>query len=289
MSYRHIILIVCIVMVWGFNSVAIKLGLNDFPPLFMTVLRFIVVATISVPFSKIKKAQLVTLIPLSFTFGFMHFSLLFLGTSFTDAGTSAVIVQLGTPIAVLISTFFFKDSLSRAQIAGLFISFMGVVLISGSPTLSSGWAVAILLCSATGWALSNIIIKRSPPVNPITLTGWIALLAIPQVGVLSWFFENDQLVALLHSSWKGWFGVIYSAVGASILAYSSWYYLLRKYHVNIVMPWSLLTPAFAVITGCFVLGDEMNSFKLLGTTLIVSGTVICSLTHLKRGSPPLKK
>ncbi len=40
------------------------------------------------------------------------------------------------------------------------------------------------------------------------------------------------------------------------------------------MPYSLLTPVLAVLMGVLVLGDSMNSFKILGASLVVLGTAI---------------
>lgn len=106
------------------------------------------------------------------------------------------------------------------------------------------------------------------------MTGWLCFLAIPIVGLASWVMESNQIDSLIHSSWRGWFGILYSAIFSSIIAYSLWYWLLRSYNVNLIMPYSLLTPVLAVIMGVVVLGDEMNMFKIIGALLVVAGTAI---------------
>ena len=40
------------------------------------------------------------------------------------------------------------------------------------------------------------------------------------------------------------------------------------------MPYSLLTPVLAVIMGVVVLGDSMNSFKIIGARRVIAGTAI---------------
>ncbi len=106
------------------------------------------------------------------------------------------------------------------------------------------------------------------------MTGWISFLAVPIVGLASLLLESDQLTAITHASWRGWFGILYSAICSSIVAYSLWYGLLKKYNVNLIMPYSLLTPVLAVIMGVLVLGDSMNLFKLTGALLVILGTAI---------------
>lgn len=59
-----------------------------------------------------------------------------------------------------------------------------------------------------------------------------------------------------------------------MVAYSLWYALLKKYNVNLIMPYSLLTPVLAVVMGVLVLGDSMNMFKIIGSLLVIFGTAI---------------
>ncbi len=273
-ALRHFFLILLVVTLWAFNNVAIKWGLLDLPPLFLTMMRFVVVAAILVPFTRITREQLRYLLPLAFTFGFLHFSLLFVGLKFTDAGTGAIVVQLGTPIAMLLAMAILKEKLTLVQIAGIVTSLTGVVVLAGSPTIPAWWVLCLLLCSAVGWAVSNMIVKKSPAIKPLTMTGWLSFLAIPIVGLASFILEADQLNSLVHSSWRGWFGIFYSAIFSSIVAYSLWYSLLRSYNVNLIMPYSLLTPVLSVILGVVVLGDGMNSFKIIGALLVIAGTAI---------------
>lgn len=274
MALRHFFLILMVVAIWAFNNVAIKWALLELPPLFLTWMRFVVVAIVLIPFCRITRQQFPWLLILAFTFGFMHFSLLFLGMRYTDAGTGAVVVQLGTPIAMLLAMFLLKERLSLVQLTGIMISLSGVVVLSGSPTIPAWWVLCLLLSSATGWAISNMIVKKSPPIKPLTLTGWISFLAIPIVGFASWTLESHQITALMQAGWRGWFGILYSALASSIVAYSVWYWLLKKYNVNLIMPYSLLAPVLAVMMGVVVLGDSLNSFKIIGALLVIAGTAI---------------
>jgi O-acetylserine/cysteine efflux transporter len=282
-AVRHLFLVLLVVCIWAFNNVAVKWGLLELPPLFLTCMRFVVVAVLLIPFCRINRQQLPWMLLLACTFGFLHFSLLFVGMRYTDAGTGAIVVQLGTPIAMLLAMVVLKEKLKMVQLAGIMISLSGVVVLSGSPTIPSWWVLCLLLCSATGWAISNLIVKKSPAIKPLTMTGWIALLAIPIVGTASLVMESHQLYAISHAGWRGWFAILYSAIASSIIAYTLWYMLLKKYNVNLIMPYSLLTPVLSVLMGIVVLGDSLNGFKILGALLVILGTAIAviNLRHLR--------
>lgn len=51
-ALRHFLLVLMVVTIWAFNNVAIKWGLLDLPPLFMTFMRFVVVALVLIPFTR---------------------------------------------------------------------------------------------------------------------------------------------------------------------------------------------------------------------------------------------
>ncbi|MEM6158944.1 EamA family transporter [Erwinia sp. P6884] len=290
MALRHFFLILFVVTTWAFNNVAIKWGLLDLPPLFLTMMRFVVVAVILIPFTRITFQQLRYLIPLAFTFGFMHFSLLFVGLKYTDAGTAAIVVQLGTPFAMILAMILLKEKLSLVQMLGIAISLTGVFVLAGSPTIPSWWVLCLLLCSAAGWAISNMIVKKSPGIKPLTMTGWLSFLAIPIVALASFTLESGQIESLMHATWRGWFAIFYSAIGSSVIAYSLWYGLLRNYNVNLIMPYSLLTPVLSVVMGVVVLGDSLNAFKVSGALLVIAGTAIAviNLRNLRMHARLLK-
>ena len=55
MAVRHFFLILLVVTTWAFNNVAVKWGLGEVPPLFLTLMRFVVVALILVPFTRVTR------------------------------------------------------------------------------------------------------------------------------------------------------------------------------------------------------------------------------------------
>ncbi|BBI52924.1 hypothetical protein HORIV_53450 [Vreelandella olivaria] len=62
---------------------------------------------------------------LSVTFGSLHFALLFIGLEHAEAGTGALLVQMGTPFATLLAVIFLKEKLGPKRIAGLLLSLLG--------------------------------------------------------------------------------------------------------------------------------------------------------------------
>ncbi|MGK3125971.1 DMT family transporter [Candidatus Pantoea formicae] len=284
-TLRDVLILLLVVNGWAFNVIAMKFGLMELPPLFMLTLRFVLVAALLLPFHRLAWRQLPGMLLLAFTFGFVHFGLMVIGMQTADAGTTAVFIQMGTPIAMLLASVWLNERLSYRQIAGVAVAFAGVIILAGSPALKHWQGMVWLLISACGWACSTVLIKRLPPIAPLAMTGWLSLFAIPLVGVSSLLTEQHQLALLTSAGWRGWLGVIYSALGSSIFAYSLWYGLLKRYPASQILPWSLLSPALALLMGVAILHETLDHSKVLGTLLIVGGillAVVRSATIRKR-------
>ena len=52
MSAIQIVCAVAVPLLWGYQFVAIKVGVTEFPPLFFLALRFLAIALLLVPFVK---------------------------------------------------------------------------------------------------------------------------------------------------------------------------------------------------------------------------------------------
>ncbi|CCG07024.1 DMT family transporter [Pararhodospirillum photometricum] len=274
MSPRDIGIALVVVLVWGLNFVVVKLGTQDLPPLLLVSLRFALAAALIVPFCPVRREHLPGLALLSFTFGFLHFGLLFLALGQVDAATAAIFVQLGVPLSTLAGVVFLGERLGLGRWLGLALAFGGVVVVAGEPHLAGGLPTVLLLLCAMGWAAANLVIKRLKGISPVATTGWLCLLALPQTLVLSVLVEGNPWPALQAAGVAGWGAVVYTALGASLLAHSLWYVLLGRYPVSRVAPFSLLAPVLGVVGGIVLLGEPATVHKILGGVITLAGVAL---------------
>jgi len=284
---RHIALALLVMVVWGFNFAASKIGLEQLPPMLLVGLRFALVALLLAPFARLPRGRWGRLIALSFTLGLLHFPLMFLGLRDIDAATAAITVQLQVPFAALIAGFVLKDTFGWRRTAGLAIAVAGVAVIAGEPRLEGRTlALAMIVVACLVWAVANIQIKLLGDIDGITLNAWLAILATPQLALASLVFERGQLEALAAADWRAAFSVAYQAVAVVVVGYGIWFRLLRSYQVNQTMPFTLLVPLFGVLSGVLVLGEPLTSWILAGGALTVAGVAIIVLRPAYAGRGP---
>lgn len=282
MPLRDILLALLVQALWGLNLVVAKVGVTEIPPLAFTTVRFALAAVLVVPFFRVPWHALKGLLLLSATFGTLHFGLLFSGLARMDAAAAGIVIQLGPPFSVLLGVLLFKERLGWKRITGTLLAFAGVALLAGEPNLPSVLPLLLITVAAFGWALSNAVVKGLPAVNPVLMTGWLSLLAVPQVGLLSWWLEDGQIAALRDADWMGWGAVVYTAVAASIVAHSLWYGLVRRHEMGQIAPFGLLAPVLGIIAAILLLGEPLTWQKVVGGTITMIGVAIVQLRTAKR-------
>lgn len=275
MSPRHIVYALLVMALWGLNFVVSKWALQEFPPLFLMFLRFVLVAALIVPFFRIPRNKILPIAALSVTLGSVHFPLMFNGLSGIDAATASLAVQAQVPFSSLLAALVFKDKLGWRRAVGMLAAFAGVLVIAGEPRLGNALpSLFLLLAASLAFAVASIQMKLIGAVNGFAVNGWMALMAMPQLLVLSLLFEHGQMDALANSSWVGWASILYMAVGVTIVAYGLWYPLLSRYDVNQTMPYLLTVPVFGVAAGVMLMGDPVTLNLAIGGALTIGGVAV---------------
>lgn len=82
------------------------------------------------------------------------------------------------------------------------------------------------------------------------------------------------LLAWRGVSWVAIGAVLYLGLGATVVAYAIWGYLLRRHPAARVTPFALLVPFVATGASALVLGERFGSRRLLGMALVLAGLVI---------------
>jgi O-acetylserine/cysteine efflux transporter len=271
----HLLLFVAVMSAWGLNFAVAKIGLEEFPPIWLVALRFVLVALILIWFVPRPHGRWRQLALVSVVLGVLHFCLMFVGLRTLDAATAVIAVQLQVPMAALLAAFAFDDRLGWRRGLGMVIAFAGVALIAGEPRLHGQYgALAMVIGAGALWSVSVILIKGMGPIDGLMLNAWMAVLSAPVLVLCSLVLEDGQVESIASAGFLGWFSVVYQAAVVTVLGYGAWYWLLRQYDVNQAMPFTLLVPPVGVLSGIVFLGEPLTWALLAGGLLTVSGVAI---------------
>ncbi len=203
---------------------------------------------------------------------------IFLGIRGVDVSIVSILVLMGVPFSVLFARILLKEHFSWKKICGTGIAFVGVVVLFGEPaTTSSPKHLIVLIIAIAAWGLANTIIKKIGPINSFSLNAWMGLFSSVQLIFISLLIEEGQFAALQNASIKAWGSLVYIILMATIVGYGLWYYLVGKYDVTSIVPFTLLVPVIGVMGGILMMGEELTLAKVTGGIIVLTGAAIIQL------------
>ena len=274
MSLIHIALAVLVALIWGFNFVAIKLGLGSMPPLLFSALRLVLAAAPFLPFYRSPGVAMKWVIGIGLALGVGQFGLLFTAMNLgMPAGLSSAVLQTQVFFTTLFAALTLGERPGIRQMAGVVIAFAGVLTIAGSLDFGALGPFLMVIAAAACWATSNILTRRAKAMDPMRLMVWVSLVPPLPLLALSWLFEGPERMesAFTGMTWVGFGSLAYIAFGATIVGYGLWSMLLKRYPAAVVAPFSLLVPLFGLSSGALILGEKPGPQKLAGAALIILG------------------
>ena len=301
-------LAVLVTFIWGVNFTFIAWGLESFPPLMLTALRFFFTAVPLVFFLKPPKFNRTLLIYAIGTFVMQYafvFTAMHLGAS---AGLTALLLQIQIFITVLLAYFILGEAVSRMQIIGMLVGVLGLSVIAlnlGGDMPLAGFVC--ILIAAIGWSFGNIASKqastqatqqrsdgaiissntgrnKASALSALALVVWGGLIACVILTLSSLIFETEawQLATFTEASLKSWLSLGFIVYVSTLIGFGLWAHLLSQNTASKVMPFALLVPVFGMTTSVLLTGEVVTWWKMLAMILILSGLVLANI-RLKLG------
>ena len=279
---RIIAAYITLCVVWSSTWLAIKVGLDDLPPISFVALRFLIAFLVLVAVS----VGRVRLLPksradwalLAFT-GVLMFSvnygLLFWGEKHISSGLAAVLQAMIVIFGMFFAHFLLPSEPLRWQrVAGALLSGAGVALICGRLMGHGGmlafWGGLGVVIGGAGAAFSNVLLKRRAlELAPAMIAGWQMIFGTVPMLLLGAAVEGNPL--RFHWSRMAIFCLLYLAVVGSALTFLLLYWLLPRIPVNNLQSISLITPPGAVVIGWLLGGETFSLWSLVGGALVLAG------------------
>lgn len=284
MKFRDTLFAILIAGVWGFNFIATKWAVEDFPPLFANGLRFLAVFIVLCPFLRMVPGKMRPLIVTALTLGVVHFGLLFWGMSLAGGvGSVAIASQLNVPFTTILGILILKEKVGWPRVFGISISFVGVMLLGFDPVIFSYWdAIMTIVTAAFVYAVSAVMMRQLREIPAVTVQAWVALAGMLGSFLISVLFEQGQLSSLSDAEQRAWLSVLYSGLISTLVGHGGANYLFRRYEVSMVSPYFLVLPFFSVIGGVVLLDEVVGWQMFLGGGLTITGVLIVTLRNNRR-------
>ena len=286
---RAVTLALLTALIWGGNTVAIKISLLDVPPFRLIWLRFLVGglsiliwAWISKASMKISREErsLVFLLGLLLS---VQIGLFLWGTNLTTAGHAVVLGNI-YPVHVMLLAHVFVpgDRMTVRKLIAVLLGYAGVVLVFAPQLLGhTGLLIGDIAVSAAAAliAVRTIALNRAVQrIEPVML-----LLAQALVGT-TMFALIDLLVDRqlpTHLTARLALAVAYQGVLISGFNFSINLWLLKRYSPSAISMFYLSTPLFGVFSSWLILGEPLTGYLVAGASLVAAGIGLASFSTQK--------
>jgi len=270
-----------VVVVWGMNFAAIKIGVAGVPPLLLGALRFMLAACPALFFFKAPQVPLRWYLGYGLTLSVGQFAFLFSAIHVgMPSGLASLVLQSQAFFTLVFAALWLKERWQINQLAGLLLAGAGLVLIGSAHGLSMPLlGFALTVGAALMWAAGNIVTRklaRFAPFDQQAFVVWASLVPPVPFLLLSVWVEGPQAIeqAVLNLHLASVLALIYLSWGATLFGYGVWTRMLQRYPANRVAPFSLLVPLVGLSSGWVLFGEALQAVHLAGGALLMAGLLL---------------
>ena len=284
-------LYVGLVIIWSSTWVAIKIGLEDCPPLLGAGIRFAAAGLVLLGFAVVRGrslrtdvtlAAILALMPFAFAYGLVYW-----GEQHIPSGLAAVLFGVMPLYTAFLGAVLLPDQPLRGPlVVGILIAISGLALAfaesaaSGDPELAIAGAAALAL-APLGASVGNISLKlRAGELDAVSLNGWGMLGGGMLLLIASGVGENWGDAALTAESVGS---ITYLALIGSAVPFVALAVLLRHISAQATSFLAMMLPFGALIFGAALYSEAITLRALAGAALVAVGLLIAQALPVRRG------
>lgn len=272
-----------ICLIWGSTWLAIKVGLVGVPPFLGAGLRFLLATLLvglvlaarrtRIQFTREDKICILSLGLLVF---WLDYAAVYWAETRISSGLTAILFSTMPLMTSLLSAYWTRsEELSGRKIAGIVVGVAGTALLFW-PHERLGLEQALGMLSALGGSLCaaiNLVMMKKHGKNgdPFVLNFFGMGLGAACLLVMSAAMERGSAVVWSRSNVLA---LCYLSVFGSVVAFSAYYYLIKRMDATIVSLTTLIIPIVALALGRVFLHETVTPLAIGGIATILAGVAV---------------
>ena len=271
------ILMIFLVIIWGFDYVTAKWGMNELTPTCLMFMKFLIgfvtVGIIKVTkrdWSLVKKRDIPALVACAIFGQILYYECEYNAMTYLPVSLLTILLAFVPAFSVIIERIFLKRKPNRKMIIGIAFCILGIVLVIGADldTLFQGKIIGYLIAfgAVLSWNIYNFITASLGRYDPITLaflqilcaTVIMSPVAIHNMTpVTEW---SGSLIAIIL-----YMGIIDGAIGYMISIYA-----LKNIGPTATSIYSDFLPVSTAIFGALFLHESMTWLQIIGGVVVIA-------------------
>jgi drug/metabolite transporter (DMT)-like permease len=284
-----------IYVVWGSTYLAIRVMVEDIPPLLGAGIRFTIAGAILYAWvalrrpreaRRITRRQLYAAAVVGVLLMFGGNGLVTLAEQEVPSGLAALLIASEPLIIILLRGSIGRERVPATTLLSVAVGFVGVALLvlpgdrpEGAPL---GWSMLVVL-AALFWASGSFAASRlDRPNDLLTTTAWQMLLGGAFMTAVGLAVGEADEVHLGQISTDSAAAFVFLIFVGSIAAFTAYNWLLKHVAISTVSTYAFVNPVIAVFLGWAILSEEVTAWVALGTTVIVASVAFVVLSAAEK-------
>lgn len=279
---RMVMAFFAIYVLWGTTFLAIRIAVEELPPLFAAGARFFIAGVLLLGFMLAKGAarpsarQWRNLLVMSLLMFVAEYGPLFWAEKYVPSGIVSVFAATIPIITLVLEMLVLRQqkwSLALASATVLGFGGVGILLLPGGTQHFPVVPCLAILCGCTAWSLGTVLSRPMdlPKARPVTSGAAMmlggAMLLVISAGV-------GEMHPLPHVTLRAAMAVLYLIVFGSLLGFTAFVWLLAHMPATRVASHAYVNPIVAVALGYFFAGEPVTVRTLAGTALVLISVFI---------------
>lgn len=268
-------------LIWGMTYLAMRIGLEAFPPFLLAAMRFLIAGAILYVVLRLRGAArptrkqwigaaVIGILLLAGGNGGVIFSEQWVATGLAAVGIAAV------PLWTAVFSGLWGRWPTRNEWLGLSIGFVGVILLNvGQGMWTNPEGAIALLIAPIAWALGSAWSKHIT-LPPGLMSSAAEMLAGGVVLVLMSLGTREHAPDIAKIG-PSLLALGFLVVFGSLVAFNAYTYLLRTVRPALATSYAYVNPLVAIGLGVILAGEQLTILEILAVVVILSGVALVTL------------
>ncbi|HEV8489118.1 MAG TPA: EamA family transporter [Candidatus Limnocylindrales bacterium] len=270
-------------LVWGSTYLGIRIAVDTIPPFVMAATRFLTGGLALFAWSILREGRsfawpsgrewrdmlIVGALLLGGGMGLVAW-----GEQTVPSGIAALLIAMMPVWVAVLGRVFLGERLPRLAVAGIAVGLAGVAILVGGPDPADRLdpaGVVALIVSPLCWSAGSLYAAHRVPQSsrPLVATAMQMLCGSAVLAGMAIATGEPGRLRVDMISTSSLVALAYLTVVGSLLAFSTYVWLLRVAPLPLIATYAYVNPVVAVVLGAIVLGETLTPTKLLAGGVIV--------------------
>jgi drug/metabolite transporter (DMT)-like permease len=277
-------------VVWGSTYFGIAIAIESIPPFLMAALRFTIAGLILLAFDLLRNPEarrlptrrqlLDSIIVGALLLGVGNGFVVFGQSLQVPSGVAAILIAMMPLWFAVLGWLYFRERLPRLVVGAIAVGFAGTALLiwpAGEGANSfNPLGIMILLLAPLGWGHGSIYSQRKAqlPPSPLTASALQMLVGGAVTFVEALISSEPARFDPAAITTPSLLALVYLIFIGSMLAYTSYAWLLRNAPLSLVSTYAYVNPVVAVALGTMFLGETLSPRTILASVSILVAVAI---------------